>query len=53
MKLTQQFAAEGAPKIEAPANAYKPIWQLAAENNAKCKVVTVRKAKHDRIFTGC
>lgn len=31
---------------------YKPIWQLAAENNKKAKVVTVRKSKDDRRFMG-
>lgn len=31
---------------------YKPIWQLAAENNKKAKIVTVRRSKDDRRFMG-
>ena len=38
---------------EQPKHQYKPIWILAAENNAKDKILTERKAKHDRNFTGC
>lgn len=32
---------------------YKPIWILAAENNAKPKVLRVRKSGDNRNFTGC
>ena len=41
-------------QVEAQAvHIYKPIWVLAAENNEKDKVLTLRSAKHDRSFTGC
>lgn len=47
------FDFEVTEKRSQPIQAYKPIWILAAENNAKRKVVKRRKASDDSIFMGC
>ena len=52
MRLTNPWAVEGLPQSQ-PVQSYKPIWQLAHDNNEKPKVVTRSVAKHDRLFTGC
>lgn len=47
------FDFEVTEKRSQPIQAYKPIWILAAENNAKTKIVKRRKASDDSIFMGC
>lgn len=51
-KITQKFASES-PKVEPPTLPESDLNKLAAKNNEKKRVVIVRKASHDRIFTGC
>ena len=52
MKLTPAFG-DTLPAREQPSQPHKEIWQIAATNNERAKVVTRRQAKHDRVFTGC
>ncbi len=53
LSFTQTSRAMASMPLNRAERVYKPIWQIAAENNAKPKQLRVTKCKDDSVFMGC
>lgn len=53
LSFTQTFRAMASKPLNRAERVYKPIWQIAAENNAKPKRLRVTKCKNPSVFMGC
>lgn len=51
LSFTQTFRAMASKPLNRAERVYKPIWQIAAENNAKPKQLRVTKCKNPSVFT--
>ena len=53
LSFTQTFRAMARKPLNRAERVYKPIWQIATENNAKPKQLRVTKCKNPNVFMGC
>lgn len=53
LSWTQTSRAMSSMPLNRAERVYKPIWQIAAENNAKPKQLRVTKCKNPNVFMGC
>ena len=51
LSFTQTFRAMASKPLNRAERVYKPIWHIAAENNAKPKHLRVTKCKNPSVFT--
>ena len=51
LSFTQTFRAMARKPLNRAERVYKPIWQIATENNAKPKQLRVTKCKNPAVFT--
>ena len=51
LSFTQTTRAMRSMPLNRAERVYKPIWQIAAENNAKPKQLRVTKCKNPAVFT--
>lgn len=49
--FTQTTLAMSSLPLNRSKGSYKPVWQIAAENNAKSKQLRVTKCKNPAVFT--
>lgn len=52
LSFTQTTRAMTSMPLNRAERVYKPIWQIAAENNAKPKRLRVTKCKNPAVFMG-
>ena len=53
LSFTQTFRAMASKPLNRAERVYKPIWLIAAENNAKPKQLRITKCKNQTVFMGC
>lgn len=53
LSFTQTSRAMSSTPLDRSSSTHKPIWQIAAENNAKPKLLRVSKCKNPQVFMGC
>lgn len=51
LSFTQTSRAMSSLPLNRAKGSYKPMWQIAAENNAKPKQLRVTKCKNPAVFT--